>query len=250
MKFESFEKEFLLTEKRTIKDREWKKIYDSVFDHYTIGNLFRAFLKADLQGLVHVISLGKEANVFKALTRDGKKRAVKIYRVETSDFRRMYEYINGDPRFPRVSRNRRKLVEAWCQKEFRNLGIGKEAGVRCPKPYAFAGNVLVMQYIGNETPAPLLKDTIIDNPEETLEEIVNDMKKLYSYGLVHSDLSEFNILYWRKKPWLIDFAQGVSLGHPRAREFLERDARNIANYFSKLGINVTMDDILSKVYSD
>ncbi len=247
MDYDQFEEKFVMSEKKTKKDREWKKIYQSVFDHYTIGNLFKAFLKANLEGLIHIISLGKEANVFRAVTRNGEERAIKVYRVETSDFKHMYDYIEGDPRFPNVNKKKRKLIEAWCQKEFKNLSLAKKAGVSCPKPYAFSGNVLVMQYIGDKEPAPLIKDINLDDPEKAARLVVGDMRKMYKANLVHSDLSEFNLLYWKKKPWLIDFAQGVSLGHPKAMEFLERDARNISRYFSKLGVNITKEDVLKAV---
>ncbi len=225
-----------LVEKRTRKDREWRKIWQKVFDHYTLHNLFRAILKANLEGLEGVVSLGKEAIVFKATTREGDPRAVKVYRVETSDFKRMHDYIQGDPRFQNVPKSKRKLVETWCQKEYKNLTIAEKAKIHAPKPYAFAGNVLVMQFIGDEWAAPLIKDVEMDDPESAFESVVDDMKTLYKNGLVHSDLSEFNILYWEEIPWLIDFAQGMVLKHPKADEFLIRDCKNITNFFSKRGV--------------
>ncbi len=246
MDFSEFEERILApVERKTQKDREWRKIWQSVFDHYTLHNLFRIFLKADLEGLVSIVSPGKEASVFKAVTRKGEPRAVKIYRVETSDFKRMHEYIQGDPRFYKVPKNKRKLVETWCQKEFKNLSIARDAGVHSPKPYAFAGNVLVMEFLGDEWAAPLIKDVELEDPEKAFWSIAEDMKKLYKAGLVHSDLSEFNILYWKNTPWLIDFAQGMLLQHPKAEEFLDRDARNIARFFNKLGVKTTREELIS-----
>ncbi len=250
MKPEDIEKEWLKNiEKRTQKDREWRKIWQKVFDHYTLHNLFRAILKANLEGLEGVVSLGKEAIVFKAKTRDGKPRAVKIYRVETSNFKKMQDYIQGDPRFQNVPKSKRKLVETWCQKEYKNLVIAKGARVHSPEPFAFAGNVLVMEFIGDDWAAPLIKDAEIEEPENALKLIMEDMKKLYKAGLVHSDLSEFNILYWKKTPWLIDFAQGMLLKHPKADEFLKRDCDNIAKFFKKIGVKTSGNEILEFVKS-
>lgn len=235
--------------KRTKRDREWNKIWEKVFDHYTLHNLFKSFLKSNIEGIEHQINLGKEAVVFKAITRDKEPRAIKIYRVETSDFKNMEYYIKGDPRFRDVPKNKRRLIEMWCRKEFRNLIIAKRAGVSSPKPYSAIGNVLVMDFIGDEWPAPKLKDANISNIEKVYKSVISDMKKLYQANLVHSDLSEFNILYWRETPWLIDFAQGMVLSHPKSHELLKRDVRNVANFFLKKGIKTTAEDILNFIKS-
>jgi RIO kinase 1 len=56
-------------------------------------------------------------------------------------------------------------------------------------------------------------------------------------NMVHADLSEFNILIYKNKPYLIDLGQGVLLKHPRAFDFLRRDIHNILNHFNKYGID-------------
>jgi RIO kinase 1 len=55
-------------------------------------------------------------------------------------------------------------------------------------------------------------------------------------GLVHADLSAFNVLLHRKTPYLIDLGQGVVLEHPQALEFLKRDIYNMVQYFGRFGI--------------
>jgi RIO kinase 1 len=66
-------------------------------------------------------------------------------------------------------------------------------------------------------------------------------------GLVHSDLSAFNILYYRKKPYIIDLGQGVLLEHPRSLEFLKRDINNIVRYFKKYNIQNDPNKIYNKI---
>ncbi len=250
MKFEEFERGLMKPlDKRTEKDREWNKIWQKVFDHYTLHNLFRVMLKSNLEGLEGVVNLGKEAVVFKAVTRDGKPRAVKVYRVETSNFKRMHDYVKGDPRFQNVPKNKRKLVETWCQKEYKNLLIAKKARAHVPKPHASSGNVLVMDFIGGKFGAPLIKDAEIDDPEQAFWQIAEDMKRMYRNELVHSDLSEFNILYWKKRPWIIDFAQGMLLKHPKAEEFLERDCSNVVKFFRKFGVKATKEELCKFISS-
>ena len=70
---------------------------------------------------------------------------------------------------------------------------------------------------------------------------------MFKAGLIHSDLSAFNVLIW-KKPYLIDFSQAVPLEHVLAKEFLKRDIRNINLYFKKIGIKVKdEEEILKKL---
>jgi RIO kinase 1 len=72
--------------------------------------------------------------------------------------------------------------------------------------------------------------------------VLNDVRKLYRDArLVHGDLSEYNIMYWRGLPYLIDLSQAVSLDHPLSHEFLKRDVKNINKFFRKLGVGVLED---------
>ena len=94
----------------------------------------------------------------------------------------------------------------------------------------------------------VLWDIEIENPERVLDEIIENMKRLYSANLVHGDISEYNILIKDSIPFLIDIGQGVSLGHPKAGEFLERDVTNILYYFKKTyGIERNQEKVVSEI---
>ena len=69
-----------------------------------------------------------------------------------------------------------------------------------------------------------------------LKDILEEMKKIRESGLVHADLSEYNILVKDSKPVIIDVGQAVLQTHPRAKEFLERDLKNISTFFRKKGV--------------
>ena len=90
-----------------------------------------------------------------------------------------------------------------------------------------------MSFIGhNHNAAPKLKNARLSDAELSCayEEIVEAMYKLYNEAkLVHADLSEYNILWYEGKCWLIDVAQSVEPEHPSALEFLMRDCTNIVN---------------------
>lgn len=82
------------------RDKKEKfKTEHSVFDDFTNLTLFKLISQGHFEGLQSPVSVGKESNVFSALTKDGKKVIAKIYRLENCDFNRMYYYIRNDPRF-------------------------------------------------------------------------------------------------------------------------------------------------------
>jgi RIO kinase 1 len=186
-----------------------------------------------------VIATGKESNVYWAEDSEGKGLAIKVYRTSTADFRRMREYVIGDPRFKRIRGGTRSLIFTWAEKEFKNLKIAYEVGVRVPRPFAVEKNILVMEFIGEAgIAAPRMKDHPPSNPSTTFKKILSYVKRLYRKAeIVHADLSEYNILMW-KGPVIIDISQAVHISHPHSRQYLERDLHNISRYFASLGVSV------------
>ncbi len=226
--------------------REKFKTLKNVFDSFTERNIFKLISQGYFEGLESPIFIGKEANVFTALK--GRKRViVKIYRLQTCDFNRMYDYIKFDPRFPNLRKQRRKTIFAWAQREYRNLLKAREAGVRVPTPIACLYNILVMEYIGDEEPAPKIKDALPKKPEKFFDAVILGIRKLYKAGLVHADLSHFNILNYKEKPVFIDMSQSTPLEDPNALRYLERDINNICTFFKKRGITSESEDIKQKI---
>ena len=230
-------------------DREERKVTGEVFDQSTYKTLYDLSNRQIITAMGGVVSTGKEANIFHALGGNGRELAVKIYRIATADFNAMQEYIYGDPRFGHVGGTRRKLVYAWTRKEYSNLARARDAGVRVPEPLAFQNNVLVMEFIGrDEVSAPRLKDVGAEQPAGLMKKLVMMAATLYQKaGLVHADLSEYNVLMWEDEPVLIDMGQSVLLDHPRAQAFLRRDIANLSRYFSKLGVQSGTVELLDAV---
>ncbi len=225
-----------------------RKTESEVFDHSTVMAIYYLMSRGYIDSIDFPISTGKEANVFRAVDQKGSMVAVKIYRIATSNFRKMRMYIEGDPRFKGISHDRRRLVYRWSMKEFSNLERMVGAGVRVPIPISQKDNVLVMEYIGDdERPAPLMKDADFD-VEKGFDFIVDAMGRMYRDAkLVHGDISEYNILVDGDSFVLIDVSQAVHLKHPASSELLERDVRNVARYFRKKGLDVDENDIMRKV---
>ena len=214
------------------------KTEDEVFDRSTLKTLEKLISDKVIETFDFPISTGKEGNVFRAITPKAQFVAVKIYRTSTSTFKHIGKYIVGDPRFSSLHRTRRDIVFAWTRKEFKNLERLHQAGVKVPKPLRMLNNVLVMQYLGTRTkPAPMLKDVHLQDATSIYDTIIEFLTLMYTKaGIVHADLSPFNILIYRKKPYIIDLGQGVLLEHEHAHAFLKRDIHNIAQFFTRYDI--------------
>jgi len=224
--------------RKLVPEEEARKTFAKVFDKGTIKAVHRLSTKGYFHVLEHVVSTGKEAHVFHARDSAGNSRAVKIYKIETSDFKKMHIYLKGDRRFSKVKKSRRSIVFAWARKEFKNLLLMTETGVRCPMPIAFYENVLVMEFVGKgERAAPTMKELAPKNLKKAYETIVEWLAGLlFKAELVHADFSEYNVLNNGEELVLIDAGQAVLTSHPEAEAFFERDLKNLANYFTKKGL--------------
>ena len=213
---------------------EWK-VYNNVFSEFTLRTLFSLSSQGHFLELKSPISIGKEANVFSADAKDG-LIVTKVYRLESCNFNKMKEYLRGDPRYKNRSQSKRNTVFLWVQREYRNLLLAREV-IKVPTPLAFKNNVLLLEFIGtDETAAPMLKDAHIEDVEELFDKILDNVKKLWKHGLVHGDLSEFNILLHNDLPVFIDFSQSTTTKHPNAEELLERDLSVLCRFFKKKGL--------------
>lgn len=234
-----------LTEKsRDRRGDSDRKTEGEVFDKGTLLTLHKMLLHGVLRSLDFPVSTGKEANVFRGTTPRGGYVAVKIFRTNTSTFKHVLQYIQGDERFEGVSGDKRALVHAWTQKEFRNLLRAREAGIAVPEPIKALSNVLIMEYIGiKKGPWPSLKDAAVrpDQMQALCDKVIGDYVTLYNEAdLIHADISEYNILVEgagtdKPVPRIIDIGQAVLKNHPMAQEFLDRDLRNLTAFFRRKG---------------
>ncbi len=226
--------------------KEKFKTFHDVFDAFTNRTIFKLITEGHFEGIIGPVCIGKESNVFQARRKDGTKVILKIYRLETCDFNRMFDYIRTDPRFMEVKKNKRKVIFAWAQREYRNLLKSRDAGVRVPTPYAVKGNVLVMEFIGGEEVAPKLKDAV--EGEKQVKDIIKQYKLLYQKaGLVHADLSHFNILNDNGKIVVIDMSAATPITDPNAKEFFERDVKTIVNFYKRHGIELDKDTVMQTI---
>ncbi|WP_281687844.1 PA4780 family RIO1-like protein kinase [Pseudomonas citronellolis] len=190
---------------------------------------------------------GKEAAVY--VVRCGEQlRCAKVYKeANKRSFRQAAEYQEG--RKVRNSRQaramakgsrygRREQEEAWQNAEVAALFRLANAGVRVPKPYDFLDGVLLMEMVADEygEAAPRLNDVVLE-PEQAREYhdfLIRQIVMMLCAGLVHGDLSEFNVLLGPDGPVIIDLPQAVdAAANNHAFRMLERDVGNMAAYFGQ-----------------
>jgi RIO kinase 1 len=225
-----------------------RKTFGEVFDQKTLIRLSKLFSDGTLREMDFPISTGKEANIFRATTPEDKLVAIKIYRTSNLTFKHISTYIAGDPRFKNYIKNRREILDEWAKKEFKNLSRLSELSIRVPKPIKRLHNIVIMDYIGTkDKPAPMIKDVKLDDPKAVYDELMMFVTKMYKDRIVHADLSPFNILFYRGKPYIIDVGQAVLLDHPQALEFLKRDIKNLVWYFKKYGIKGDEEKIFTEI---
>ena len=190
---------------------------------------------------------GKEATVY--MVRCGEDiRCAKVYKdVKQRSFRNNASYQEG--RKVKNSRQARAMErgtrygrqmqeEAWQNAEVDALYRLAAAGVSVPKPYICYEGVLLMELVTDSdgSPAPRLNDIGLSE-ECSLKvhaQLLNQVVRMLCAGIIHGDLSEYNILVGRDGPVIIDLPQAVdAAGNSNAAAMLERDVANLTSYFSR-----------------
>lgn len=225
------------------------KTWGEVFDEAAVMTLHKLLRNDALKSIDYPVNTGKEANVFKGVSGDGDDVAIKIYRIHTATFRHVLKYIEGDPRFRKVPRDRRELIHAWSRKEYRNLERFRQAGVDVPIPYKALNNVVMMEYLQREDgPARTMKEDPPENPGAAFKKLWSDYKRLVGNArCIHADFSEYNVLMVEGVPRVIDVGQAVLDTHPMADEFLARDVKNFSKYFRNRDVEADEEDLLAEV---
>ncbi|WP_027160094.1 PA4780 family RIO1-like protein kinase [Methylobacter luteus] len=197
--------------------------------------------------VIRPLKSGKEAAVYIVLS-EGEIRCAKVYKdINKRGFQKQAQYQEG--RKVRNSRQaramekgtrygRKQQEELWQNAEVEALYRLAAAGVRVPKPYNFIEGVLLMELVTDEdgSAAPRLNDLELTR-EQALEYhslLIREVVKMLCAGLVHGDLSEYNILVDSNGPVIIDLPQAVdAAANNNAGRMLERDVANLADYFGR-----------------
>ena len=200
-----------------------------------------------IDSVVRQLMSGKEAMVF-VVRAGGETRCAKVYKeADRRSFRQAVDYTeNRKTKNTRQARamakgtkfGRASQERAWQSAEVDALYRLAAAGVRVPKPFNFHEGVLLMELVtdaeGNA--APRLNDVefSMEEAREFHARLIGEVVRMLCAGVIHGDLSEFNILAGAAGPVIIDLPQAVdAAGNNHAQAMLERDVNNLRNFFSR-----------------
>lgn len=190
---------------------------------------------------------GKEADVYTVLC-GGKVQCAKVYKEATQrSFKQAVQYQEG--RKTRNSRNaramqkgtkfgRKQQEESWQTAEVDALFRLANAGVRVPQPYLCIDGVLLMELVtdANGSVAPRLSDVSLSEEQAVTDfhTMIRNIVRMLCAGIVHGDLSEFNVLLDDQGPVIIDLPQAVdAAANNHAESMFERDVDNITSYYGQ-----------------
>jgi RIO kinase 1 len=199
---------------------------------------------------------GKEADVYVVQSK-GEICCAKVYKeARTRSFSQLAQYQEG--RKGRNSRQaramhkntrygRKETEEAWKNAEVDALRTLAEAGVRVPQVYNYVAGILLMEFVADAdgNAAPRLNDLRLTGAKarEYHRELIKEVVLMLCAGIIHGDLSEYNVLVGRDGLVIIDLPQAVNAaGNNNARSMLERDVGNITAYFGRFAPELISTD--------
>ena len=200
-----------------------------------------------IDGVIRQLMSGKEATVY--VVRCGDEiRCAKVYKeANKRGFRQAALYQEG--RKTKNTREARAMAkgtrfgrkaqeEAWQNVEVETLYRLAAAGVRVPRPYAFSHGVVVMELLtdADGNAAPRLNDVVLSEAValEYHSTLIGEVVRMLCAGVIHGDLSEYNVLVTADGPVIIDLPQAVdAAANNNAASMLKRDVANITAYFSR-----------------
>jgi len=206
---------------------------------------------------------GKEANVYIVICGEN-IRCAKVYKeANKRSFHQAVHYTEGrkvkNSRMARAMEKgtrygRKEREAAWQNAEVDALYKLAAAGVRVPHPYGFYEGVLLMELVSdaNGEPAPRLNDLVLtaELAQQYHQILIREVVRMLCAGIVHGDLSEYNILVDSNGPVIIDLPQAIdAAANNNACKMLERDVDNLATYFGQFAPELRSTDYGKEIWS-
>lgn len=213
--------------------------------------------------VLYQLMSGKEAQVYVVRCGD-QVRCAKVFKeARKRSFKQAVEYQEG--RKVRNSRRTRAMDKktrygqkeqenAWLNAEVDALYRLAEAGVRVPEPFGFVDGVLLMELVADDqgNAAPRLDEVVLTAKQarDYYARVIAEVVRMLGAGLIHGDLSEFNVLVDSQGPVIIDLPQAVNAaGNNSAERMLERDVDNMRRYFGKFAPELLMTDYGKEIWA-
>ncbi|CAK1541452.1 unnamed protein product [Leptosia nina] len=211
-----------------------KLAIDEQYSRMILRNLVNTGILTDVD---RVISVGNKSIILHANTSHPNLNSqclIKVFKTNLIESIETERFVKPDFRFRAMFRHTRNVAKEWAKLEFDGLKEIRKLGIKCPEPFMIKSHCVIMQYIGDpDKPAPTLARLKLkeDKWEEILSIVLDYIEKLYNGGLVHGDLSEHNILWWKDECWLLDVSQALPRSHDKALEYLWKDCKAVTRFF-------------------
>ena len=204
-------------------------------DDGIIDNVLRQLMSGK-EATVYVVQCGNEvrcAKVYKEASKRSFKNAVLYNEGRKVRNGRSARAMQKGSKF-----GREQQEEIWQNTEVDTLYKFADAGIRVPTPYGCFGGVLVMELITDAEgyAAPRLNDVTMDEDKALTDhaKMMDYVVRMLSVGVIHGDLSEFNVLVDENGPVIIDLPQAVNAaGNNNAKDMLLRDVNNMRQYYAQ-----------------
>lgn len=142
---------------------------------------------------------------------------------------------------------------SWLMHEHLTLQRLHKLGAAVPTPIGVGENAILMTYVGDRSrPAPVLHGIALPprEAEGLFDEVLRNVELMLAHGMIHGDLSAYNILYWEGKVTLIDFPQvTLSESNHNAYRIFQRDVRRVCEYFAMQGVERDADAIVRRLWN-
>ena len=210
-----------------------------VFGGYDALALTTLTERGSVRALGSLIGVGKESEVYEGLGLS--PLVLKFHRIGQRSFQAVRVergYMPDEGHVPWIFASARS-----AEREFEALKR-LHPRVRVPLPIDRSRHVVAMA----ELNGPNLNRCVLEDTAAAFDDILHQVQKAYASGVVHADLSEFNVIVWDGSCWLIDWPQWIPRDHPNALDYLRRDVKNVVEYFSrKYGLDCPLDNAMARV---
>lgn len=208
---------------------------------YDVLAIWKLVQKDVIEAFGKELGIGKEADIYDALTPKNRRVAIKFNRLGLS-FTDVKEKRSYSPKPDWISASKKA-----ARREFEVLKK-LYPNVEVPEPVDYSRHALVMSLIQGEELAEVAD---IDLPEPVFDEIIRNVREAYKLGIIHGDLSEYNILVKETGEILIiDWPQWENKDHPEAERLLRRDIKNVNKFFErKFGLEKDLERTLDEIKS-
>lgn len=232
------------------------------YEHKWISDVLKR-VKGGKEASVYMCTAGTEVATDLVAAKVYRPRSLRnlkndhVYRAGRADFdsegRKITDKGMAHAMYKKTEYGRALLHQSWIAYEVTTLEKLHSAGADVPQPFTMAHNAILMSFIGDmDGCAPALSEISLDRQEAKMlfERTLVNIDTLLSCGVIHGDLSAYNILYWEGAISLIDFPQVVSpLENKNALSIFQRDVIRVCDYFSRQGVKSNARKIAADIWT-